>query len=91
MSRYILVSRSAEYEARLQHLLGSRLTVIESAHLAEGPQAIFARSPRRPSIALLGPLLTFEETKALGDGLIERFPEIGVVVVRDGRGDLARR
>lgn len=88
MSRYILVSRSAEYEARLQQLLGSRLTVIESAHLAEGPQAIFARSPRRPSIALLGPLLTFEETKALGDGLMERFPEIGVVVVRDGRGDL---
>ena len=88
MSRYILVSRSAEYEARLQKLLGSRLTAIESAHLADGPQAVFARSPRRPSVALLGPLLNFEETKALGDGLIERFPEIGVVVVRDGRGDL---
>lgn len=88
MSRYILVSRSAEYEGRLQKLLGSRLTAIESAHLAEGPQAVFARSPRRPTVALLGPLLNFEETKALGDGLVERFPEIGVVVVRDGRGDL---
>jgi MinD-like ATPase involved in chromosome partitioning or flagellar assembly len=88
MSRYILVSRSAEYEARLQKLLGSRLTAIESASLAEGPKAVFARSPRRPAVALLGPLLNFEETKALGDGFIERFPEIGVVVVRDGRGDL---
>lgn len=72
----------------MQKLLGSRLTAIESERLAEGPQAVFARSPRRPSVALLGPLLNFEETKALGDGLIERFPEIGVVVVRDGRGDL---
>ncbi|MGB3909132.1 MAG: AAA family ATPase [Pseudolysinimonas sp.] len=88
MSQYILVSRSAEYEGRLQELLGVRLTAIESAHLADGPQAVFARSPRRPTVALLGPLLTYEETKSLGDGLIERFPEIGIVVVRDGRGDL---
>jgi Flp pilus assembly CpaE family ATPase len=88
MSRYILVSRSAEYESRLQTLLGARLTALESAHLADGPQAVFARSPRRPTVALLGPLLNFEETKALGDGLIERFPEIGIIVVRDGRSDL---
>jgi MinD-like ATPase involved in chromosome partitioning or flagellar assembly len=88
MSRYVLVSRSAEFESRLQKLLGSRLTVIESAHLADGPQAVFARTPRRPAVALLGPLLNFEETKALGDGLAERYPEIGIVVVRDGRGDL---
>ena len=88
MSSYILVSRSAEYEVRLQKLLGTRLTAIESAHLEEGPQAVFARSPRRPTVALLGPLLTFEESKALGAGLLERFPEIGIVVVRDGRGEL---
>jgi MinD-like ATPase involved in chromosome partitioning or flagellar assembly len=88
MSRYVLVSRSAEFESRLQKLLGSRLTVIESAHLADGPQAVFARTPQRPAVALLGPLLNFEETKALGDRLIEHHPEIGIVVVRDGRGDL---
>lgn len=88
MSRYVLVSRSADFESRLQKLLGSRLTAIESAHLTEGPQAVFARTPRRPAVALLGPLLNFEETKALGDGLIERYPEIGIVVVRDGRSDL---
>jgi MinD-like ATPase involved in chromosome partitioning or flagellar assembly len=88
MSRYILVSRSAEFESRLQKLLGSRLTSIESAHLADGAQAVFARTPRRPAVALLGPLLNFEETKALGEGLVERYPEIGIVVVRDGRGDL---
>jgi MinD-like ATPase involved in chromosome partitioning or flagellar assembly len=88
MSRYVLVSRSAEFESRLQKLLGSRLTAIESAHLADGAQAIFARTPRRPAVALLGPLLNFEETKELGEGLVERYPEIGIVIVRDGRGDL---
>ncbi len=88
MSRYLLVSRSVDFETRLQALLGSRLTAVESSHLAEGPQAVFARAPRRPGVALLGPLLNFEETKALSDGLIERFPEIGIVIVRDGRADM---
>ena len=88
MSRYLLVSRSADFESRLQSLLGSRLTAIESGHLAAGPQAVFARAPRRPSVALLGPLLNFEETKALSDGLVGRFPGIGIVVIREGRGEL---
>lgn len=88
MSRYLLVSRSADFEARLRSRLGSDVTMVDSVHLADGPQAIFARAPRRPTVAILGPLLTFEETKALSDGFVDRHPEIGIVVVRDVHSDM---
>ncbi|HEX7834756.1 MAG TPA: AAA family ATPase [Pseudolysinimonas sp.] len=88
MSRYLLISRSPEYESRLRRLLARQLGVIEGENLAFGPTAVLDKVVRRPSIALLGPVLTFEETKSLIGGLTERFPKIGIIVVRDNRSDL---
>jgi MinD-like ATPase involved in chromosome partitioning or flagellar assembly len=88
VSRYLLISRSPEYESRLRRLLARQLGVIEGENLAFGPSAVLEKVVRRPSIALLGPVLTFEETKSLIGGLTERFPKIGIIVVRDNRADL---
>ncbi|MFC5789379.1 MinD/ParA family protein [Agromyces tardus] len=53
-----------------------------------GAKAVVDRVDDRPRIALLGPLLSFEETRALSDELSERFPGIGLIVVREQRSDL---
>ncbi|MCP2366494.1 Flp pilus assembly CpaE family ATPase [Agromyces flavus] len=41
-----------------------------------------------PRIALLGPVLNYEETRGLVRGLNDRYPDIGLIVVREQRTDL---
>lgn len=88
MTPYVLVSRSAEYETRLRALLGERLAVIPGEFLTFGPEAVVSRVPEVPRIALLGPVLNYEETKGLVEALTAKHPELGLIVVREQRSDL---
>ncbi len=88
MTPYLLVSRSAEYEARIRALLGERLTVVPGEFLTFGAEAVVSRAPEQPRVALLGPLLNYEETRALVEALTSKHPDLGVIVVREQRSDL---
>ncbi|WP_448808431.1 AAA family ATPase [Agromyces bauzanensis] len=88
MTRYLLVSRSAEYETRLRRLFRARLQTLPGEYLTFGVDEAVDRVRDTPAIALLGPLLTLRETKTLSETLAERHPGIGVVVVREQRADL---
>ncbi|WP_401000859.1 CpaE family protein [Agromyces sp. GXQ0307] len=88
MKPFLLISRSAEYETRLRSLLGSRLAVVPGEFLMLGPQTVVERVHHQPRIALLGPVLNFEETRGLVGELTQRYPEIGLIVVREQRTDL---
>lgn len=85
---YLLVSRSAEYESRLRALLGDRLRVITGEFLTFGREAVLDRLDGDPRIAILGPVLNFEETRDLVHGLLARQPGVGLIVVREQRSDL---
>ncbi|MBT2500747.1 AAA family ATPase [Agromyces sp. ISL-38] len=88
MTRYALISRSVEYEARLASLLGPELTAVPGQYLTFGTDEVLERIPETPHIALLGPVLNYEETRQLVGGLTERYPEVGIIVVREQRADL---
>lgn len=88
MTPFLLVSRSAEYESRLRGLLGDRLAVVAGEFLTFGVDAVVERIEGTPRIALLGPVLNFEETRGLSSELTDRHPDIGLVVVREQRSDL---
>lgn len=88
MIPYVLVSRSAEYETKLRALLGARLNVVTGEFLTFGAESVLDQIGDQPRIALLGPVLNYEETRALIEGLTERHPDIGLVVVREQRSDL---
>ncbi|GAA4375688.1 AAA family ATPase [Agromyces bauzanensis] len=88
MSSYLLISRSTEYESRVRDMLGAQASVITGEFLTFGPEAVLDRVTGTPRIALLGPVLNYEETRALVEGLNARYPDIGVIVVREQRSDL---
>jgi MinD-like ATPase involved in chromosome partitioning or flagellar assembly len=88
VTRFLLVSRSAEYETRLRRLLRARIQIVPGEYLTFGANAIADRVVEQPRVALLGPLLSFEETSALSQSLGERYPGIGLIVVREQRSDL---
>ena len=79
MSRYLLVSRSADFEARLEAMLGSALTSVSGDRLKPGLSSAVARTIRRPSVAILGPLLNYEETRELSLELTGRYPGMAVL------------
>lgn len=88
MTPFLLVSRSAEFESRLRGLLGARLSVVAGEFLTFGPDAVLEQVDGGPRIALLGPVLNYEETRGLVAGLTARHPGIGLIVVREQRTDL---
>ena len=88
MSRYLLVTRSAEYEARLRRLFRRKVQAVPGEYLAFGADEIVRSVEGHPRVALLGPLLSYEETSALAEAVSERYPGIGLVVVREQRADL---
>jgi MinD-like ATPase involved in chromosome partitioning or flagellar assembly len=85
---FLLVSRSVEYETRLRSLLDGRLTTVAGEFLTFGTEAVIDRIDGDPRVALLGPVLNFEETRGLVSGLLDRHPNIGLIVVREQRSDL---
>ncbi|MGW4928690.1 AAA family ATPase [Agromyces sp. NPDC004153] len=88
MTPYLLISRSAEYEARLRMMLGGRLGVVTGEFLTFGTDAVMNRVDEVPRIALLGPVLNYEETRGLVEALTTRDPNVGLIVVREQRSDL---
>ena len=72
----------------MRGLLGDQLAVIEGEFLTFGVDAAIERMGGTPRIALLGPVLNFEETRGLIRELTDRHPDIGLVVVREQRSDL---
>lgn len=88
MTRILLVSRSAEYETRLRRILRARLQTVPGEYVTVGESAVVDRVVGSPRIALLGPLLSFGETKSLSESLSDRYPGIGLIVVREQRSDL---
>lgn len=88
MTPFLLVSRSTEYESRLRALLGAQLSVVTGEFLMFGSDAVMDRVDGTPRIALLGPVLNYEETHGLVEALITRHPGIGLIVVREQRSDL---
>lgn len=88
MTPFLLISRSAEYEARLRALLGDRLAVVPGEYLLLGADSVIDRVEAEPRIALLGPVLNYEETRGLVRGLIDRYRDVGLIVVREQRTDL---
>ena len=88
MTPFLLVSRSAEYESRLRALLGARLDVVTGEFLTFGADAVVDRVDGTPRIALLGPVLNYEETHGLVEALTARHPGVGLIVVREQRSDL---
>ena len=63
MSAFLLISRFTEYESRLRELLGARLSVITGEFLTFGANSVLDMVAGEPRIALLGPVLNFEETR----------------------------
>lgn len=88
MTPFLLISRSAEYETRLRALLGSRLAVVPGEFMLLGVESAIERVDSTPRIAMLGPVLNYEETRGLVRGLTDRYPDIGLIVVREQRTDL---
>lgn len=88
MTPFLLISRSAEYETRLRALLGNRLAVVPGEFLLLGADSVIDRVAQTPRIALLGPVLNYEETRGLVRGLTDRYRDIGLIVVREQRTDL---
>ena len=85
---FLLVSRSAEYESRLRALLGDRLALVAGEYLTFGTGAVVESVTDTPRIALLGPVLNFDETRGLVEELLALHPNLGIVVVREQRSDL---
>ncbi|WP_294179706.1 AAA family ATPase [uncultured Schumannella sp.] len=88
MSRYFLVTRSADFGERLHQLLGSRLTSVAGEQLARGVGGVAEQASPRHSVALLGPAVSFQETRELTGALTERYPGIGLVIVHEGTAEL---
>ncbi len=88
MSRYFLVTRSADFGERLHQLLGPRLTSVAGEELVRGVGGIAEKASPRHSVALLGPAVSFQETRELTGALTERYPGIGVVIVHEGTAEL---
>ncbi|MGW9629489.1 AAA family ATPase [Agromyces sp. NPDC055520] len=72
----------------MRALLGERLAVIPGEFLTFGPEAVVSRVNAQPRVALLGPVLNYEETKGLVEALTAKHPDLGLIVVREQRSDL---
>ncbi|MDQ1608015.1 MAG: pilus assembly protein CpaE [Microbacteriaceae bacterium] len=85
MSRLVLISRSREYESRMQDLVGSNLTSVAGAYLPFGTDIVLEQieDGEQPEIAFLGPFLSYEDTNELSAGLRLRFPGIVLVLVHE--------
>lgn len=88
MSRYVLIGRSADYEARMRALFGVDLASVPADHLASDNAGIVARLPERPSVALLGPFLSFEETRYFAEAIPLARPGTAIVIVKGERAEV---
>jgi MinD-like ATPase involved in chromosome partitioning or flagellar assembly len=90
MTRLLLISRSREYEARMQALLGRNLATMVGAFLPFGADVVLEQveDDDQPEIVLLGPFLSYEDAYRLSAGLHQRFPGICLVLVHENHADI---
>jgi MinD-like ATPase involved in chromosome partitioning or flagellar assembly len=88
VSRYVLIGRSAEYESRLRGLFGAEIASIPPETLAADLAGVPARLPARPAVVLLGPFLSYEETRFLSEAIPAIHPGASIVVVKGERSEL---
>lgn len=88
MNRYVLIGRSAAYESRLRGLFGAELTTLPVDLLASGTAVLVDRLPASPAVALLGPFLSFEETRMLSEAIPAARPGTSIVVVKGERAEI---
>jgi MinD-like ATPase involved in chromosome partitioning or flagellar assembly len=88
VSRYVLIGRSADYESRLRALFGVDLASVPADLLASDIAGIVDRLPGRTSVALLGPFLSFEETRYLSEAIPIARPGTAIVVVKGERSEV---
>ncbi|MCU1440624.1 MAG: hypothetical protein JWP85_1621 [Rhodoglobus sp.] len=84
MTEVLLISRSHEYELRLQGLLGAQLTSVMGAFLTFGTEVFFNHiADAQPDVVFVGPYLSFETSHELSTGLRERYPGVAIVLVHE--------
>ncbi len=89
MSRVIVVSRSREYDTRMQELLGEDLATVMGAYLSFGAQiALDQLAGDDAEVALLGPFLSYEDASELVTALLRRFPHLGLVLVHENHAEI---
>lgn len=89
MSRVIVVSRSREYDTRMQALLGEDLATVMGAYLSFGAQIALDQLPGDDAeVALLGPFLSYEDASQLVTALLRRFPDLGLVLVHENHAEI---
>lgn len=90
MSRLLLISRSREYETRMQALLGQNLAPMVGAFLPFGADVVLEQveDECRPEIVFLGPFLTYEDAYGLAAGLHQRFPGVCLVLVHENHAEI---
>ncbi|KQW04792.1 hypothetical protein ASC66_13805 [Leifsonia sp. Root4] len=89
MSRVIVVSRSREYDARMQRLLGDDVATVMGAYLSFGAQiALDQLAGDDAEVALLGPFLSYEDANELVTALLRRFPDLGLVLVHENHAEI---
>ena len=62
--------------------------MVTGEFLTFGAESVVDRVDGTPRIALLGPVLNYEETHGLVEELTSRHPDVGLIVVREQRSDL---
>jgi MinD-like ATPase involved in chromosome partitioning or flagellar assembly len=86
MTEVLLISRSHEYELRLQELLGANLTSVMGAFLTFGTEVVFHHiADKTPEVVFVGPYLSFEVAHELCLGLRERYPGVSIVLVHENK------
>lgn len=91
MTAVLLISRSHEYEVRLQGLLGGNLTSVMGAFLTFGTEIVLRHidSQEQPEVVFLGPYIGYESATELSAGLRERYPEVSIVIVHENAAAIA--
>lgn len=88
MNRYVLIGRSAEYESRLRGLFGVDIASVPHDTIAADLAGIPASLPKRPVVALLGPFLSYEETRFLSEAIPLARPGTSIVIVKGERSEI---
>jgi Flp pilus assembly CpaE family ATPase len=88
VNRYVLIGRSADYESRLRALFGAEIASIPPEAFGSEAASVGALLPDRPRVALLGPFLSFEETRFLAETIPAARPGTSIVIVKGERSEV---
>jgi MinD-like ATPase involved in chromosome partitioning or flagellar assembly len=88
VSRYVLIGRSAEYESRMRGLFGAEFASVPADAITADLAGIPAGLPARPAVALLGPFLSYEETRFLSEAIPAARPGTSIVIVKGERSEI---